>query len=159
MHLAAARYVPRSSASKIRYAAANDGRGAPSTHQSNFCTITPQHSHVHINLKPYSQAQFLRHVSVTMYAQVLPQITKQVTFMLVRHLEVDCLGRILESQLTPEFKFKVALGKLQQQQPLIAELLKLHIEVLKGRCPLTSPAMDVAAESDLELALQHPEVE
>ncbi len=94
-----------------------------------------------------------------MYAQVLPQITKQVAFMLVRHLEVGCLGRILESQLTPEFKFKVALGKLQQQQPLIAELLKLHIEVLKGRCPLTSPAMDVAAESDLELALQHPEVE
>ncbi len=157
MHLAAAHCVPRSSASKIRYAAANDGRGAPSTHWRNFCIITLQHSHAHINLKNYSQAQFLQHVSVTMYTQVLPQIAKQVAFMLVRHLEVGCLGRILESQLTPEFKFKVALGKLQQQQLLIAELLKLHIEVLRGRCPLTSPAMDVANESDL--ALQHPEVE
>ena len=79
--------------------------------------------------------------------------------MLVRHLDVECLSRILDTQLTPEFKFNIALGELQQQQPLTAHLLKMHIEILKGRCPLTCPLKDVLNADELAAALQHPNME
>jgi hypothetical protein len=90
--------------------------------------------------------------------QVLPQIAKQVTHMLVRHVDAACLRPILDSNLTPDFKFKVALGKLQQQKLLIASLLKFHIDVLRGRCPLTCEERDALYGDELTAALNHPDV-
>ena len=78
--------------------------------------------------------------------------------MLVRHVDASCLRPILDSKLTPHFKFKVALGKLQQQKLLTASLLKFHIDVLRGRCPLTCAQGDVLYGDELAAALNHPDV-
>ncbi len=78
--------------------------------------------------------------------------------MLVRHVDASCLRPILDSKLTPDFKFQVALGKLQQQKPLTASLLKFHIDVLRGRCPLTCAQRDALYGDDLAAALNHPDM-
>ena len=90
--------------------------------------------------------------------QVLPQIARQVTHMLVRHLDADCLRRILESPLAPDYKFKVAFSKLVQQQPWSAHLLQFHMDVLRGCCPLTSPLKDVLIVDETAAAMRDSEV-
>ena len=55
--------------------------------------------------------------------QAAPEIARLATLMLVRHLDPDCLHRIVQSPLTPAVKCSLALSQLQRQRPQQAEML------------------------------------
>ncbi len=93
--------------------------------------------------------------------QVQPQHARELTNMLVTHLQPDYLHRLVDAPLPPDVKFKLAASELHKHEPCIAEMLNFRLHGLSRVATRKQPAT-AACKGDrhdaLSEALNHPHV-
>jgi hypothetical protein len=107
-----------------------------------------------ILLLKYSLLQPIRQIM----QQVQPHIAFIAANMLIRYLEPSYLQRLVESTLTPDVKFKVALSQLKQHQPKLAELLTFQLHELNRFSAIRPLHIDAYDFDDLSNILNQESV-